>query len=110
MIHQDLPHRRRRHRKEVAAILKRRILRARQLQIRFIEQRSRLQRLKSTLEARAANPLVPAAELQGVRAVEVLERIGTPVAREVLRATAAGPPSRLANDAHRALQRLESAK
>jgi hypothetical protein len=46
--------------------------------------------------------------LRGVRGVEVLEQIGTPAAREVLRTLGRGlPEARLTQEANAALERLE---
>lgn len=52
--------------------------------------------------------LVPAGDaLRGVRAVEVLEHIGTPAAREVLQTLSTGTASRLTREAKAALERLD---
>lgn len=69
------------------------------------EARIRIQRLLASLDVES--PLAPAAELQGVRSVEVLERIATPAARKLLRELGDGPPSRLTQHARLALARLE---
>jgi hypothetical protein len=71
------------------------------------EARTRLKRLLTLFDGEVANPLVPAGELRNVRAVEVLERIGTPAARDALRIAIDGPPSRMAQQSRLALQRLE---
>jgi hypothetical protein len=52
--------------------------------------------------------LVPAGDaLRGVRAVQVLEVIGTSEARKVLQALQDGPPTALSEEARKALQRLD---
>jgi hypothetical protein len=51
-------------------------------------------------------PLPPGELLRGVRAVEVLERIGTAEARAVLLTLAGGAPGRLTREAQAALERL----
>jgi WD40 repeat protein len=52
--------------------------------------------------------VLPAETLRGVRAVEVLEHVGTPEARTMLARLAKGaPPARLTQEARAALERLE---
>jgi hypothetical protein len=68
-----------------------------------LEVRRRAENLLRKLEARG----LTSEHLRGVRAVSVLERIGTPEARQVLTALAAGAPgARLTEEAKRALGRL----
>jgi WD40 repeat protein len=68
------------------------------------EVRRRLERLLDGLDARAAS----GDGLRTLRAVEVLERIGTPEARAVLRQVADGAPdARLTAEARTSLQRLD---
>src|SRR5262245_23854510 len=68
-----------------------------------LEVRRRLERLIALIEQ---SPLTPS-EVQAVRAVQVLERIGTPAARRVLRALARGAPQApLTEEAKEALERL----
>jgi len=66
------------------------------------EQRQRLEQLVNEPES-----VRSAEELRALRAVELLERIGTPPAQELLRSLAAGPPvARLTREAQAALNRL----
>jgi hypothetical protein len=59
------------------------------------------------LLAAATGPITDPETARGVRAVEVLERVGTPQAREVLRDLAKGAPSAwLTREARAALTRL----
>jgi WD40 repeat protein len=69
-----------------------------------LETKQRLEQILGKLSAEA----VPAREtLRGLRAVEVLERIGSPEARKQLeRLAAANPPTRLSQDAESALKRV----
>jgi WD40 repeat protein len=53
-----------------------------------------------------ARPVPPAATLRGLRAIQVLERIGTPEARGVLRNLARGAAARETREAKAALERL----
>jgi hypothetical protein len=72
-----------------------------------LETRRRLQDLRKGL----SNPVLKGERLQGFRAIEVLERIGTPEARRVLQALAAGAPGALATtQAQAALARLHDRK
>jgi hypothetical protein len=66
-------------------------------------------RIEALLEKHDAHALlVPEGEaLRLVRAVHVLELVGTPEARELLKALKDGPPSRAAEDARAALERLD---
>jgi hypothetical protein len=67
------------------------------------EVRRRIERLLARLDA----VTVPPEDLRGVRAVAVLERIGTPEARRLLEALAGGAPeARLTGEARAALLRL----
>src|SRR5262249_45449404 len=69
-----------------------------------LEQRQRVEQLL----ARLGKPATSAYHLRVVRAIEVLERVGNPEAREVLRSLAgglAGAPT--TEEAKKALQRLE---
>jgi RNA polymerase sigma factor (sigma-70 family) len=52
-------------------------------------------------------PRLPANELQGLRSLEVLERIGSPEARGVLKTLAGGGEARLTREAKVSLARLE---
>jgi WD40 repeat protein len=71
-----------------------------------LEVRRRLEKLVDKL----SGPLTLPEHLRAVRAVEVLERIGTPEAKKLLRAYAAGAPgSRLTRDSSEALQRPDKA-
>jgi hypothetical protein len=74
-----------------------------------LELRRRLEALLAPLERR---PLVLSQEeLRGVRALLVLERLGTDEAREALRAAAGGaPPAFLTRRARAALDRLEAGR
>jgi WD domain, G-beta repeat len=68
------------------------------------EVRRRLERLLDGLDARATS----GERLRALRAVEVLERLGTPEARAVLRQVADGAPgARLTAEAQASLERLE---
>jgi hypothetical protein len=68
-----------------------------------IETRRRIESLLQKLDPPFAGPEL----IRGLRAVEVLERIGTPEAREVLETLAAGGPGhRLTEDARGAVERL----
>jgi hypothetical protein len=68
------------------------------------------QRLEKVLE-RLAGPVTDAEKLRAIRAVEVLEQIGTAEARTVLRDVARGTPeARLTRDAKEALQRLATSR
>jgi hypothetical protein len=68
-----------------------------------LEVRRRLERLIAVIEQSRLTP----SEIQAVRAVQVLERIGTPAARRVLRALARGAPQApLTEEAKEALERL----
>jgi hypothetical protein len=70
------------------------------------EAKKRLGQLFALLPERRDLP--PAAIVQQLRAVEVLERIATPAARDLLRHLATGPSDdRICCDACRAVQRLE---
>jgi hypothetical protein len=53
-----------------------------------------------------ARPIPPAATLRSLRAIQVLERIGTPEARGVLRNLASGAAARETREAKAALERL----
>jgi WD40 repeat protein len=68
------------------------------------------ERLKLILAAPGADPRTPppttATTLQQLRAVQVLERIGTPAATEVLKSLASGPTSDVAREAEAARRRL----
>jgi WD40 repeat protein len=67
------------------------------------ETRRRLERLVDNLDG----PVTGADALRRIRAVEVLERIGTPEARRLLEALASGDPdSRLTQEAKASLERL----
>jgi hypothetical protein len=67
-------------------------------------------RLEALLEPLERNQLTPET-LQALRAVEVLEHIGTPAAREVLRSLAQGTPeARLTREAKAALARGRTEK
>jgi hypothetical protein len=67
------------------------------------ESRRRIARLLDDLAA----PLAAAESLRAVRAVEVLERLGTPAARELLKKLAAGAPAAgLTQESQAALRRL----
>jgi hypothetical protein len=69
-----------------------------------VEARRRLERLLDGLDARATS----GDRLRALRAIEVLERVGTPEARAVLRRVADGAPqARLTEAARAAVQRLE---
>lgn len=71
-----------------------------------LETRRRVERLLGMLERPA--DVSPSQRLQALRAVAVLEQIGTPSARAVLRVVATGaPPALLTQEAHAALRRLE---
>jgi len=80
-----------------------------------LETRRSLQRLLSQLEAARKEPVGEV--LRGVRAVEVLEQIGTPEARQVIEALTRDmswsrrgtPSSRLTEEAHATLARLKKA-
>jgi RNA polymerase sigma factor (sigma-70 family) len=64
-------------------------------------------RRAGTLLDRATGPVTDAEHLRALRAVEVLERIGTPEARQVLDGLAAGAPeARLTREARESLERL----
>jgi HEAT repeat protein len=68
-----------------------------------VEAKQRLVRLLERVEI----PLPPSELLRQVRAVEVLERVGTPEARELLRRLASGAPeARLTREATATLARL----
>jgi hypothetical protein len=68
-----------------------------------LEMRKRLEALLSKLDGPVTRPEM----LRGLRAVEVLERLGTPEALQVLQALAQGAPAAwLTQDAHAALRRL----
>jgi RNA polymerase sigma factor (sigma-70 family) len=65
-------------------------------------------RMKSLLESLEQHPApLPAEELQSLRALEVLERIGSPDARRVLKTLAAGGEARLTREAQASLIRLD---
>jgi dipeptidyl aminopeptidase/acylaminoacyl peptidase len=67
-------------------------------------------RLKELLESMRTTPY-SGEVLRGLRAVEVLERIGTPQAREILKTLASGAAGfRLTQEAQAALSRLERVK
>ena len=69
-----------------------------------LETRKRIEELLEAVRASAASP----ENLRNLRAVEVLEHIGTPEARDVLRSLANGAPeARLTRDAKASLQRLD---
>lgn len=71
-----------------------------------LETRRRMERLLGMLERPA--DATPSRRLQALRAIAVLEQIGTPSARSVLREVATGaPPARLTQEAHAALRRLD---
>ena len=72
------------------------------------EQRQREQAFLDSLHVQP--PHLPAEELQALRALEVLERIGTPESRRVLEALAGGGEARLTREAKAALARLDSAR
>jgi hypothetical protein len=76
------------------------------------EARSRLKRLLARLEARKEKAEAPAGEgLRELRAVEVLERVGTAAALAILRSLAAGEPTaRLTQEARWSLQRANRGK
>jgi HEAT repeat protein len=64
-------------------------------------------RLLGEVRKRLTNPLLEGQALQRQRAVEVLERIGTPEARHLLETLAKGAPeARLTREARAALERL----
>jgi hypothetical protein len=68
-----------------------------------LELRRRVQQLLDKLQGPVTQPEV----LRGLRAVEVLENIGTPEAREALRRLGTGAPgSRLTREARSSLERL----
>jgi hypothetical protein len=68
-----------------------------------LEVRRRMERILDKLDSQTLSP----AELRSWRAVEVLEGIGTPEARQVIAALAQGAPgARQTEDARRALDRL----
>jgi hypothetical protein len=70
------------------------------------EARKRIEALVARLEAQR----VPPDQLRAVRAVEVLEWVGTPQAREILTGLAKGAPGApLTADAGAALARLKAA-
>jgi WD40 repeat protein len=70
------------------------------------EVRRRIDKLLAKHDARTL--LMPEGDtLRVARAIQVLELIGTPAAREVLRGLRDGPPSRAAEDARAALERLD---
>ena len=73
------------------------------------ETRRRLQGLLAKLQKEKQLDVTPQVDqLQILRAVEVLERVGTAEARQVLKALAAGAPrTRLTGEAQAALRRLE---
>ena len=54
-----------------------------------------------------ALPVPEGEPLRAVRAVEVLERIGTPAARQLLETLSKGPASRTAREAKAALARID---
>jgi hypothetical protein len=65
-------------------------------------------RVRSLLETLQRHPTrLPANELQGLRSLEVLERIGSPEARGVLKTLAGGGEARLTREAKASLARLE---
>jgi RNA polymerase sigma factor (sigma-70 family) len=79
-------------------------LRAALAKARSVEMRQRLERLLKRLDEKA----LPGELLRDIRAVEVLERLGTAEARGLLRDLAGGAPAaRLTREAQAALQRLE---
>jgi hypothetical protein len=70
-----------------------------------LEVRSRVRRLLRKAEVERAD--LPANRLRALRAVEVLEHVGSPDAKRVLARLAAGAPAaRLTTEASAALQRL----
>jgi WD40 repeat protein len=72
-----------------------------------LEMRLRMEALLSKLDGPLTRPEV----LRGLRAVEVLERLGTPAARQILEAIARGAPAAwLTQDAQAALERLCSSE
>jgi len=68
------------------------------------------QRRLAPVVARLEAVTVSGERLRGVRAVEVLERVGSADARRLLREVAAGEPGRLTDEARAALGRLERAR
>jgi hypothetical protein len=71
-----------------------------------VEVRRRCEIILSKIES--ASRALSDEELRGVRAVHVLEQIGTPAAIELLNRYAAGPPGlRLTEDAKRALEQMK---
>jgi len=73
------------------------------------EVQNRAEGLLKVVEARKRNP--SGVMLRGLRAIEVLEQIGTPEARAVLKDLSAGPPGLLlTRDARMALSRLDREK
>jgi hypothetical protein len=71
--------------------------------------RRSLEELLAVVEAQRKRP--SGEELRGLRAVEVLEQIGSRDARQVLKALTAGAPeSSLTREAHVALDHLEHAE
>jgi WD40 repeat protein len=69
------------------------------------EQRRREQEFLESL--RQKPPRLPAEELQALRALEVLERVGTPEARRLVETLAGGGEARVTREAREALARLE---
>ncbi len=66
------------------------------------------QRVRSLLETLQRHPArLPAKGLQDLRSLEVLERIGSPEARRVLKRLADGGEARLTREATASLTRLE---
>ncbi len=70
------------------------------------EARNRLQAIRERIEA----PLPRAEIRRGLRAVEILESIGSPEARELLRMLAAGSASRQTREAKASVARLQQPK
>jgi hypothetical protein len=68
---------------------------------RSLEAQRRIQQLLDRLDKVALSP----EHLQALRALTVLERVGTPEARRVLEALAAGAPTRLTHEAQASLRR-----
>jgi WD40 repeat protein len=74
-------------------------------QSEVLEVRRRLESIVSKVDESIPSPMV----LQTIRAIEVLERVGSPEARQILRRLAAGAPhASVTLEAAQSLQRLES--
>jgi HEAT repeat protein len=68
----------------------------------------RRRRVEAVLEALDTSGLLAGEPLRGARAVQILERVGSPEARQALERLAGGvAPSRLTQEAKAALERLD---